>query len=93
MTRPPSIPTTKLRTHEDVRAFLDAASPLLLRDALVAELSRRLLDSGHDYCFLYTDLANPTSNRTHQRSATSASATPPNTSSTSRLDRKKPTGV
>jgi predicted GNAT family acetyltransferase len=31
--------------------------------ALVAELSRRLLDDGRDYCFLYTDLANPTSNR------------------------------
>jgi hypothetical protein len=31
--------------------------------ALVAELSRRLLDDGRVYCFLYTDLANPTSNR------------------------------
>jgi uncharacterized protein len=31
--------------------------------ALVADLSRRLLDQGRDYCFLYTDLANPTSNR------------------------------
>ena len=31
--------------------------------ALVAELSRRLLEDGRDYCFLYTDLANPTSNR------------------------------
>ncbi len=31
--------------------------------ALVAELSRQLLDDGRDYCFLYTDLANPTSNR------------------------------
>ena len=30
---------------------------------LVAELSRQLLDDGRDYCFLYTDLANPTSNR------------------------------
>jgi predicted GNAT family acetyltransferase len=34
--------------------------------ALVAELSRRLLDSGRAYCFLYTDLANPTSNRIYQ---------------------------
>lgn len=31
--------------------------------ALVAQLSSRLLDEGRDYCFLYTDLANPTSNR------------------------------
>jgi predicted GNAT family acetyltransferase len=31
--------------------------------ALVAQLSSRLLDAGRDYCFLYTDLANPTSNR------------------------------
>ena len=34
--------------------------------ALVAEVSRRLLDDGRDYCFLYTDLANPTSNRIYQ---------------------------
>jgi hypothetical protein len=34
--------------------------------ALVAELSARLLDGGRDYCFLYTDLANPTSNRIYQ---------------------------
>ena len=34
--------------------------------ALVAELSRRLLDGGRDYCFLYTDLSNPTSNRIYQ---------------------------
>jgi uncharacterized protein len=33
--------------------------------ALVAELSRRLLAGGHTYCFLYTDLANPTSNRVY----------------------------
>jgi uncharacterized protein len=31
--------------------------------ALVAQLSAQLLDGGLDYCFLYTDLANPTSNR------------------------------
>lgn len=30
--------------------------------ACVAALSRRLLDSGYDYCALFTDLANPTSN-------------------------------
>jgi predicted GNAT family acetyltransferase len=31
--------------------------------ALVAQLSSMLLDDGRQYCFLYTDLANPTSNR------------------------------
>jgi predicted GNAT family acetyltransferase len=31
--------------------------------ALVGQLSRHLLDGGREYCFLYTDLANPTSNR------------------------------
>ncbi len=30
--------------------------------ALVAELSGQLLAEGRDYCFLYTDLANPTAN-------------------------------
>jgi hypothetical protein len=35
--------------------------------ALVAELTRRLLEGGRDYCFLYTDLANPTSNRIYQQ--------------------------
>jgi predicted GNAT family acetyltransferase len=30
--------------------------------ALVAELSAQLLAHGRDYCFLYTDLANPTAN-------------------------------
>jgi predicted GNAT family acetyltransferase len=31
--------------------------------ALVARVTRQLLEEGRDYCFLYTDLANPTSNR------------------------------
>jgi uncharacterized protein len=35
--------------------------------ALVAELSQRLLDSGRRFCFLYTDLANPSSNRIYER--------------------------
>jgi uncharacterized protein len=30
--------------------------------ALVAVQSRHLLESGHDFCYLYTDLANPTAN-------------------------------
>lgn len=35
--------------------------------ACVAELSQRILDSGKDFCTLYTDLANPTSNAIYQR--------------------------
>jgi uncharacterized protein len=31
--------------------------------ALVAQVTKELLDGGRDYCFLYTDLTNPTSNR------------------------------
>ena len=34
--------------------------------ACVAALSQLLLDSGRRYCFLFTDLANPTSNRIYQ---------------------------
>jgi len=35
--------------------------------ALVAALSSWLLDSGRSFCFLYTDLANPTSNAIYRR--------------------------
>lgn len=35
--------------------------------ALVAELSQRLLDGGRRFCFLFTDLANPTANRLYAR--------------------------
>ena len=34
--------------------------------ALVAALSQEQLDSGKKFCFLYTDLANPTSNKIYQ---------------------------
>jgi predicted GNAT family acetyltransferase len=34
--------------------------------ALTAELSRRLLDDGRSFCFLFTDLANPTANRIYR---------------------------
>src|SRR5690606_29445470 len=33
----------------------------------VATLSQRLLDEGYSFCTLFTDLANPTSNRIYQR--------------------------
>jgi uncharacterized protein len=35
--------------------------------ALTAALTRRLLESGRRFCFLYTDLSNPTSNSIYQR--------------------------
>src|SRR6185369_491689 len=35
--------------------------------ALVAGLSQALLDRGRRFCFLYTDLANPTSNAIYER--------------------------
>jgi predicted GNAT family acetyltransferase len=35
--------------------------------ALVARLSQALLDRGRRFCFLYTDLANPTSNAIYER--------------------------
>lgn len=35
--------------------------------ACVAGLSQRVLDSGRRFCFLYTDLSNPTSNAIYQR--------------------------
>ena len=35
--------------------------------ATVSSLSQQLLDSGHRFCFLYTDLANPTSNKIYER--------------------------
>ena len=34
---------------------------------LVAHLSQHLLDEGRKYCFLFTDQANPTSNRIYQK--------------------------
>ena len=35
--------------------------------AVTAELSERQLDGGRSFCFLYTDLANPTSNAIYER--------------------------
>lgn len=34
--------------------------------ALVANLTQRVLDDGCDFCFLFTDLSNPTSNRLYE---------------------------
>jgi predicted GNAT family acetyltransferase len=35
--------------------------------SLVAHVSARLLERGRRFCFLYTDLANPTSNAIYER--------------------------
>jgi predicted GNAT family acetyltransferase len=35
--------------------------------ALTAALTQQLLDGGRRFCFLFTDLANPTSNRIYQQ--------------------------
>jgi len=35
--------------------------------SLVAQLSHRLLDGGRKFCFLFTDLANPTSNKIYRQ--------------------------
>lgn len=35
--------------------------------AVVAQLSQRILDDGRQFCTLYTDLSNPTSNRIYQK--------------------------
>jgi uncharacterized protein len=35
--------------------------------ALVGEVSARLIEEGHRFCFLYTDLSNPISNRLYRR--------------------------
>ena len=35
--------------------------------AVVAELSRTILNSGKKFCTLFTDLANPTSNSIYQK--------------------------
>jgi len=35
--------------------------------ALTARLTQTLLDGGRRFCFLFTDLANPTSNSVYQR--------------------------
>ncbi|MFW5729522.1 MAG: GNAT family N-acetyltransferase [Spirochaetota bacterium] len=35
--------------------------------ACVAELTARLIEAGRQFCFLFTDLSNPTSNKIYQQ--------------------------
>lgn len=59
------------KTPNGVRISLVYTPPPFRRrgyaTAAVAALTRLLLDEGNRYCCLYTDLANPTSNRIYQR--------------------------
>lgn len=65
-----SIASASGRTPNGIRIGLVYTPPELRRrgyaSACVAALSQRMLDSGRRFCFLYTDLGNPTSNHIYQ---------------------------
>jgi len=68
--RPVSTATVHARTPNGIRVSL-VYTPADLRgrgyaSACVAALSQRMLDAGRKFCFLYTDLANPTSNKIYR---------------------------
>lgn len=64
--RPVSITVASGRTPHGVRVGYVYTPPPLRRSgyatACVAAVSQRLLDDGYDFCILYTDVDNPTSN-------------------------------
>ncbi|MBE3597589.1 MAG: GNAT family N-acetyltransferase [Limnochordaceae bacterium] len=68
--RPVSMAASGEPTPNGVRVNAVYTPPELRRrgyaSACVAALSQWLLDSGYRYCFLYTDLNNPTSNHIYQ---------------------------
>ena len=68
--RPVSMAAFSRPTPNGVSVSLVYTPPELRRrgyaSACVAALSQWLLDSGRRYCFLYTDLSNPTSNHIYQ---------------------------
>ena len=68
--RPVSIAGTAGPTPHGIRIGGVYTPPAFRRrgyaGAAVAALSQRLLDEGHRYCFLFTDLSNPTSNHIYQ---------------------------
>lgn len=67
---PVSIAACAGRTPNGARVSLVYTPPELrgkgYATTLVADVTRRLLGQGNRYCFLYTDLANPTSNWIYQ---------------------------
>ena len=68
--QPVSMAHSTGRTPTGVRISLVYTPPehrrLGYASACVADLTQRLLGQGHAYCCLFTDLANPTSNRIYQ---------------------------
>jgi predicted GNAT family acetyltransferase len=68
--QPVSTASIKGPTPHGIRVSLVYTPPEHRRrgyaSALVAALSQRMLDSGRRFCFLYTDLANPTSNKIYR---------------------------
>jgi predicted GNAT family acetyltransferase len=68
--RPVSLAGHSARTPNGVRVGPVYTPPELRRrgyaSALVAALSASLIADGNRFCFLYTDMANPTSNRIYQ---------------------------
>jgi predicted GNAT family acetyltransferase len=68
--RPVSMAAWAGRTERGIRVNLVYTPPEHRRrgyaSACVADLTQRLLHEGQTFCCLYTDLANPTSNRIYQ---------------------------
>ena len=68
--RPVSTATVQGPTPNGVRISLVYTPPHLrgrgYASACVAALSQRMLDAGRKFCFLYTDLTNPTSNKIYR---------------------------
>ncbi|MFJ9500076.1 GNAT family N-acetyltransferase [Brevibacillus centrosporus] len=67
----PKLPGTAGITSSLLAAVSRLKKPLSRRkngyaSTCVAILSQQLLDAGYQFCSLYTDLANPTSNRIYQ---------------------------
>jgi predicted GNAT family acetyltransferase len=69
--RPVSLAGFGSRTPNGIRVGPVYTPPEFRRkgfaSALVARMSASLLEGGHRFCFLFTDLANPTSNGVYQR--------------------------
>ncbi|HVN60597.1 MAG TPA: GNAT family N-acetyltransferase [Gaiellaceae bacterium] len=66
-----SLAACQSRTPHGIRIGPVYTPPELRRrgyaSALTAELTRQLLSGGYDFCFLYTDLANPTANSIYRQ--------------------------
>ena len=69
--RPVALAGTAGPTRHGIRVNLVYTPPEMrgkgYASALVGRLSQKLLTGGKDFCFLYTDLTNPTPNKIYQR--------------------------